>query len=493
MKNGKVYLVGGGPGNRDLITVKGARLINKADVIVYDRLVGKDIINSIPENIRLINVGKNAGNHPVCQEDINQILVDEAKKGCTVVRLKGGDPYVFGRGGEEIETLIKNDIEFEVVPGITSAVAVPAFAGISVTHREYCSSLHIITGHAKSDGELNIDFNSLVKMGGTLVFLMSVSTFGIIADGLIKAGMDKNMPCAVIQNGTLENQRKFISTLCKMEEVIKNNNVKSPAVIVVGEVCGLSEKLDFFSKRPLHGKKIMVVQSKKRTSYLSEKLREYGAETDICTCIRTVPYKSFDWHTDGYNVIVFTSAVGVSTFFDKIYNEKTDARYFYDKRFACVGEKTAEKLKEYGIVCDFIPSVYDGEHLAQEMIETGFVSESDKVLMFRNEKASKGITEVLKKNRIAFCDRAVYNVEYITEEKRDLSDFDYITFISQSGVDGFVNIYDNSCFAKIKAVCIGETTAKKAREYGFDVTVAKEASLDAMAECIVEMERKSVK
>ena len=224
----KVYLVGAGPGDRELLTLKAKRLIEEADVIVCDRLVSGDITDMIPVGTEVIDVGKNAGNHPVPQERINEILAEEAEKGKTVVRLKGGDPFVFGRGGEELELLRSKGISFQVVPGITSGVAAPAYAGIPVTHRDFCSSLHFITGHAKKGGDLKLDYDALVRLDGTIVFYMSVAAAGKLAGGLMAAGMDPGMPAAVIENGTRPNQRKVITTVEKMAEAVKENGIKSP-------------------------------------------------------------------------------------------------------------------------------------------------------------------------------------------------------------------------------------------------------------------------
>ena len=245
---GKVYLVGAGPGDKELLTTKAVRLIKEADVVVYDRLVSESIMELIPEDKELIDVGKNAGDHPVPQHEINRILLREGQKGKKVVRLKGGDPFVFGRGGEELELLCEAGVPFEVVPGITSSIAVPAYAGIPVTHRDFCSSLHIITGHARAGAELSIDYEALVRLKGTLIFMMSVSTVGQIASGLMEAGMEETMPCAVIENGTYAGQRKFVSDLAHIEETVKKNQVKSPAVIAVGKVCALSDRFDWFSE-----------------------------------------------------------------------------------------------------------------------------------------------------------------------------------------------------------------------------------------------------
>lgn len=482
MNKGKVYLVGAGPGDVDLLTVKAVELIESADVVVYDRLVSRPIRDLIPGRAKRIDVGKNVGNHPVPQSQINQILKEEAEKGNMVVRLKGGDPFVFGRGGEELEILLENEIEFEVVPGIPSPISVPAYAGIPVTHRDFCSSFHVITGHAKEGSDLKIDFDSLVKLNGTLIFMMSVSTVGRIMQGLMQAGMSKEMPCAVIENGTRTNQRKFVSSISKMEQVILENQVKSPAVIVVGKVCQLS--FDWFSAKPLKGQQIIVTLPEKKQSALAQMLHRLGADVLTYPCIETKAIPNFELRLDGYHVIIFTSAAGVEIFFETMMQSGMDARCLYDKKIACVGEKTAKKLREYGINCDFVPSVYDGETLANEMVQQKFMTPQDKVLLLRAKNASKQLTEILKKNKIEYCDQPIYSTDYVKQEEIDLKEYDYIMFTSGSCVDGFIHNNPNADATKMKAVCIGKCTAKKAQDAGFCVLVSEKATLESMCDRI---------
>ena len=250
---GNVILVGAGPGDPGLLTQRGREALSQAEVVVYDRLVSPAILALVPEKARKIDVGKEASHHKVPQEEINQILLREAQAGRRVVRLKGGDPFLFGRGGEELELLAEAGLPFEVVPGVTSALSVPAYAGIPVTHRDFCSSLHIITGHAKAGAKLTIDFEALKRTGGTLVFLMGVSALPAICRGLLDAGMAPQMPAAVIERGTTPRQRKLISTLEALPQAAEEAKVESPAIIVVGKVCTLSEKFDWFDHLPLKG------------------------------------------------------------------------------------------------------------------------------------------------------------------------------------------------------------------------------------------------
>ena len=278
MEKGKVWLVGAGPGDVGLFTFKGYKTLLNADVVVYDSLVGHGVLSLIPEGAKCINVGKRANHHTMPQWRINEVLLEEAQKGLRVVRLKGGDPFLFGRGGEELELLEENGIPYEVVPGITSPLSVPAYNGIPVTHRDFCSSLHIITGHKKEGEEYNIDFKALVETKGTLVFLMGVTAMNDICTSLIKAGMDPDMPAAVLQQGTTAKQRRVVATVSTLKEEADKAKIEAPAVIVVGKVCQLEEKFAWYEKLPLAGYRVLVTRPKDLISSMSEKLRKQGAE-----------------------------------------------------------------------------------------------------------------------------------------------------------------------------------------------------------------------
>ena len=506
--NGKVYLVGAGPGDGGLMTIKGKTLLNTADVIVYDRLVGPEIMEMIPADAEKIDVGKNAGNHPVPQHEINQILLDQAKAGKTVVRLKGGDPFVFGRGGEELELLEENGIDFEVVPGITSSIAAAAYGGIPVTHRDFCSSLHIITGHAKAGSELKIDFESLVKLNGTLVFMMSVSTVGKIADGLIGAGIDPDMPAAIVERGTMPGQRTFTAPLSQICEVVRKEGVKSPAVILVGKVCSLSDKFDWFDRKPLLGKRVVVTQPAARNSKLANGLRQLGAEVIMYPCIETRPIRPLavpeveETTGEAFDTIVFTSAEGVRSYCDWLLEIGLDMRTLAGIEIACIGIATAAALKEYGLTADFIPSVYSGDVLGREMIESGFVDKDSRVLLLRTNLASHDVTDALSRAYIPFTDYPVYDTKLIPQPPlEELGPVDFVTFTSRSCVEGFVRsqksaakVTENSAtgdvtpgFDGVPALCIGARTAEAAAEQGFKITISEEATIDSMLTKAVEM------
>lgn len=491
MKQGRVFLIGAGPGDKGLLTCKGLELIKAADVVVYDRLVSKDIMELIPRTAELINVGKNIGDHPVPQSRINEILLEEALKGKDVVRLKGGDPFVFGRGGEELELLVENGIEFQVVPGITSSISAPAYGGIPVTHRDFCGSLHIITGHGKNDSKADIPFESLVKLNGTLIFMMSVSTSGDIADGLIGAGMEENMPCAIIENGTRSQQRTIVTDLKNLRQTVLDKNVKSPAVIMVGKVCSLSEKFNWFDKLPLKHKKILVTQPQARASSLADKIRGLGGEVRLYPTIETEFIRPINPEFKDYDVLGFTSVEGVRSFMEHLFELGLDARAIYDKKLAVVGSQTAKSLMTYGLKADFIPSsVYDGETMAKEMISTGFLKSDDKILLLRAAEPSMDIIKILEDNSFKVTDYSVYKTRFIRNNNvGDIESFDFVTFTSKSCISGFLATQERKTFEGINALCIGNQTGNEAKKHGFNVLVSNKATVDSMVEKMIEQNK----
>ncbi len=484
-KTGKVYLIGAGPGDAGLLTVKAKNLLEQAQVVVYDRLVGKEILELIPSGAQLIDVGKYAGNHPVPQHEINQILLQKAREGVDVIRLKGGDSFVFGRGGEELELLFQNNIEFEVVPGVTSAIAAATYAGIPVTHRDFCSSVHLITGHKKKDGALDLDYASLAALDGTLIFMMSVANVGEISQGLLAAGMDAQMPCAVVENGTLPAQRKFLATLERITDAVRENAIQSPALIIVGRVCSLSDQFDWFSMLPLKGKRILVTRPKETSHRLSSKLRELGACVQAFAAIRTTPLAFVLPNLQPYSMLVFTSAAGVHAYFDRLF-EHSDARAIAGKRIAVIGRETGNALLPYGLKPDFIPSVFSGETLGMELLE--HLTAEDKLLLLRAQKSAPELTNILSENNICFDEISVYETRYEKISGISAADFDLLTFTSASCVEGFMEAVSNpQSFCRIPAVCIGEKTAQAARRHGFEPVIAKEATIDSMVERILEL------
>lgn len=498
MRKGFVVLVGAGPGDGGLLTVRGMDYLKKAEVVVYDRLVSEDILELIPADAKKIDVGKESGNHPVVQEEINRILFHEASTGKLVVRLKGGDPFVFGRGGEELELLETNGIPFEVVPGITSAVAAPAFAGIPVTHRDFCSSVHIVTGHQKKNQELSINFQALVSAGGTLVFLMGFSSLKQILEGLLSAGMDKAMPAAIIENGTRPGQRKVVGTIENLYDRAVEQGIKSPAVIIVGEVCRLSARFDWFSKRELTGVKVIVTRPKSSGGTLSAKLKELGAEVLEYPCIEVHEIENND-HLERalkdikeYSWIVFTSKNGVEILFNYLKRYKKDFRVMANQKFAAIGSQTAETLAAYGIIADYTPEIFDGRHLAEGLCK--IAEPNEKILLLRALKGSIEITDILKEKGRIFDDIPVYETKFINDGNRRIETLIndnagiYVTFTSASTVEGFVKSITGSDMGGITGICIGNQTSRVAEEYGIKYVTADTATIDSMIRKIIEVE-----
>ena len=482
MKKGCVWLVGAGPGDAGLLTRKGERLLQTADVVVFDRLVSEEILAMIPERTERIDVGKNAGHHKVPQERINRILLEQAQAGKCVVRLKGGDPFLFGRGGEELELLRENGVEFGVVPGITSAIAASAYGGIPVTHRDYCSSVHFITGHARAGKELSIDFEALAGLKGTLVFLMGVSTAGQIAQGLLGAGMDPKMPTALIENGTRPQQRTFVQPLRELGMAVEKQGIQSPALIVVGQVCSLAGEFAWFERLPLKGKSFLVTRPESGGSRLADGLRALGAAVTVHPCIRTTHLRplSLPAEAEQSDLVIFTSAAGVRSYCDWLLENGRDMRAFAGKRIAVIGPATAKALLEYGLRADFLPSVYSGQVLGEELLSSGFLKKEDHVLLLRTNLASHDVTDCLQSAGIPYLDVPVYETELLPGEWKET--YDCVTFTSRSCVEGFVSGLGEKR-DRIRgqlALCIGEKTAQAAAEAGFCTVTSEEATIESM-------------
>ena len=489
---GNVILVGAGPGDPGLLTQRGREALSQAEVVVYDRLVSPAILALVPEKARKIDVGKEASHHKVPQEEINQILLREAQAGRRVVRLKGGDPFLFGRGGEELELLAEAGLPFEVVPGVTSALSVPAYAGIPVTHRDFCSSLHIITGHAKAGAKLTIDFEALKRTGGTLVFLMGVSALPAICRGLLEAGMAPQMPAAVIERGTTPRQRKLISTLEALPQAAEEAKVESPAIIVVGKVCTLSEKFDWFDHLPLKGREIVVTRPKERMGSLVGKLRALGASVTEYPCIATVERvenPALDAAMEAlskYRWLVFTSPAGPEIFMKRLLARGQDARAVAGLKLAAIGPKTAQTLTRFGLRADLVPAVYDSDHLAQAMEDV-----TGPVLLCRASRGSDALAKIFLAGGIPFDDVACYDTKYEMPDAGAvlprLAAGALVTFTSASTVEGFVKSLPGVDLSHILGICIGEKTADKARQYGIAVRVAREATIESLINTIKEV------
>lgn len=489
--SGKVTLVGAGPGDPGLLTVKGREALLRAEVVVYDRLVSPAVLELIPDAARRIDVGKEASHHPIPQEQINQILLDEALAGHNVVRLKGGDPFVFGRGGEELQTLARAGVEFAEIPGVTSAVAAAAYGGIPVTHRDCASSLHIITGRARKGTALNIDFEALVRTRGTLVFLMGVAAMPAIVRGLLDAGMDGATPAAMVERGTLPDQRRCDATLSTLPRRAEEMGIHSPALIIVGGVCALAGELCWFEKLPLFGKRILVTRPKDRAGTLSDKLRTLGAEVVGFPCIRTEPLLPCPAMENAlgrlaeYAWLGFTSAAGVAAFWNCLRRMGKDARALGGVRLAAIGPATGKALEEHGLAADMIPEVYDAAHMGKALAQAA----SGKILLLRAEEGSPALTDALAEAGAPYDDIPVYRTIYDNPRSTELREeieagkFDFVTFTSASTVRGFVSsVGPDADLGKFTGLCIGEQTAEAAEKHGIQVKIAEKATIDSLVE-----------
>lgn len=500
MNKGKVWLVGSGPGDSELLTLKAKKVIENADVIIYDSLVGQSILSMISGDVKCIDVGKRAGNHTMQQEDINKVILEEAMNGMKVVRLKGGDPFLFGRGGEELELLVKEDVDFEIIPGITSAISVPAYNGIPVTHRDFNSSLHIITGHKKKDEEYDIDFKSLVNLKGTMVFLMGFSALKDICKGLLEGGISPDMPAAVLEKGTTSKQRRVIATVSTIEEKATQEKISTPAIIVVGKVCELGNEFFWYEKLPLSGCRILVTRPKELVSGLSEKLREKGAEVLEIPAIKiekikeNEPLKIAIKNINQYDWLVFTSPSGVKVFFAEMMDEKADIRSLAGIKIAAIGEGTKRELISRGIFIDLMPEIYDGEELGKNL--GNVCKDDDRILIPRADIGNKKLVEeIAAKKNVTIDDIPTYLTVYenskIIDEKKEFEsgNIDYAIFTSASTVKGFVEITKGLDYSLVNAICIGKQTNEAAASHGMKTFVSQKATIDSLIELAQELNK----
>ncbi|WP_230398035.1 uroporphyrinogen-III C-methyltransferase [Novisyntrophococcus fermenticellae] len=503
MNTGKVWLVGAGPGDAGLLTRKAEKVLKQAEVVVYDRLVGDGVLAMIPKTARTIDVGKNAGNHTKKQEEINQILLEEAGKGYRVVRLKGGDPFLFGRGGEELELLVQQGIPFEVVPGVTSPIAVPAYNGIPVTHRDFCSSLHIITGHKKAGDDYDIDFEALVRTKGTLVFLMGVSALADICQSLTEAGMEPGMPAAVLQQGTTAGQKRIVATVSTLPDEVERQGIETPAIIVVGKVCTLAKEFEWYEKLPLSGFKVVITRPKDLNSQSAEKLRRKGAEVLELPAIETKVIEENKKlenclkNLDDYQWIAFTSPTGVRIFFEQMQIFHCDIRNLMGCKFAAVGKGTCNVLQQHGIYADLVPEIYDGASLGMALAEN--CSPKDRILLPRACGGNMQILEEIRKGPDLVVDdvptyTTIYErAEYLDEQKLfEKGKIDCAVFTSAGAVKGFAEATKGLDYSLVTAACIGKQTKAAADICGMKTYMAKEATMDSLVDLVIEMKEKKV-
>ncbi|PID82290.1 MAG: uroporphyrinogen-III C-methyltransferase [Clostridiales bacterium] len=496
MSRKKVYIVGVGPGDWQLLTLKAERVIKDADVVVYDRLVSRKVISMINKRTEKIYVGKKPNLHIVPQERINEILIEKAKENKMVVRLKGGDPFVFGRGAEEIYGLVENDIPFEVIPGITSSISVPAYAGIPVTHRNESASFHVFTGHFK-EGEPaeKLDFETLAKLEGTLIFLMGMKHLSDITKGLIKSGKDPLTPVAVIERGTMPSQAQLIGRLEDIAEKAKSGGFKPPAIIVIGDVVSHQETLSWFTNRPLYGKSIMVTRARAQASKLSSKLENLGANVievptifiDECELLKDDIYKLKNLNE--YSWLIFTSVNGFEFFFKKLLDNKIDIRSLVGLKIAAIGKATKSVIEQSGIKVDFVPSNYNSDDMIKELLPN--LNKGEKLLYIKGELAKGILCNKLSQN--GFCCESLITYKTISqplEENVFDNEVDVITFTSASTVNFFYEALSDDkkqMYLDVPCICIGPKTRESAEKRGFkNITVSEEATIDSVVKAVID-------
>ncbi|MFA5099788.1 MAG: uroporphyrinogen-III C-methyltransferase [Candidatus Omnitrophota bacterium] len=497
-KKGMVYLVGAGPGDPELITVKAVRLLKTAQAVVYDRLANPRILQSIPKDAQLYYAGKASNRHTLTQDKINMLLVRLAKNGKRVVRLKGGDPFVFGRGGEEILSLVEHNIPFEVVPGITSAVAVPSYAGIPVTHRGLTSGFAVFTGQEDPEKPgSSIAWDKISTGIGTLVFLMGVENLSSIVRTLLKYGRPEKTPCCLIQWGTLPHQKTVAGTLATIIDEVRRRDITPPAILVVGEVVSMRKKLNWFEKQPLFNKRILVTLPAEDNSRLSEALAGYGADCAALPLISICPlddYKQLDnaiRQIEDFHWLIFTSRNGVRFFKERLDALKMDIRCLQGVKVASIGPKTKEAVEALGLRNDVQPKTYTQEGLSAALKKAGVRGAN--ILIVRAQEARDVLPDGLAALGAHVKVIAAYKAQLRKEKVKPvdyLNGFDMVTFTSSSCVQGFFKAFSRkqifSKKNKFKVASIGPITSQTCRKYGLKVGIeAKEFTLDGLATAIL--------
>ncbi len=504
MKAGKVYLVGAGPGDPELISVKGINCLKKADVIVYDRLLDERLLDAAPSAAEKIYVGKAAGEHTKPQDEINRLLVTKAREGKTVVRLKGGDPFVLGRGGEEAEFLVQHGIPFEVIPGITSAVAVAAYAGIPVTHRGLASSFAVITGHEDPQKDnASINWEKLATGVDTLIFLMGMKNLSYLVARLMEYGRPPKTPVAVIKEGTQPGQVTVTGNLGNIVAKVREHRLTPPAVTIVGEVVRLRERLRWFDNRPLFGKRILVTRARRQAGALSQLLAQQGAQPielpaiDISTVADPAELDRAILNLKHYHWIVFTSVNGVESFWQRLHSLKQDSRALSDLKVSAIGPATAKALETRGIVPDYVPRVYTSQGIIVGLKNQNISGQ--RFLLPRADIADNGLARGIGRLGASVHEVTAYQTapaaEAIAQAKRMIAagEVDAITFTSSSTVTNLVAAFGEelAAISSAKVVCIGPKTAATATRAGLEVAiVAREQTIPGLVTAMEEYFKK---
>jgi uroporphyrinogen III methyltransferase / synthase len=499
IKKGKVYIIGAGPGDAGLITFKGIDCLRVADVVVYDHLVNKELLKYARNNARLIYAGKQGVTHTLSQWQINDLLVKEAKAGNIIARLKGGDPFIFGRGGEETEKLAASGVPFEVVPGVTSAIAVPAYAGIPLTHRGLTSTVAFVTGHEDPTKEKSdIDWQALARIG-TLVFLMGVKNIGKIVKELTRNGKPPETPAALIRWGTTPRQEILTGTLANISALASKRKFAPPAILVVGKVVDLHDTLSWFEQKSLFGRGIVITRPEKQDDDLVHLLTREGANPIHFPTIKIVP--PLDWHDldaaiknlEDYDWLIFTSANGVAFFFERLFAKKKDIRDLKGIKICCIGPATAQQVESKGIRVDLVPEKFISEGILESF--SGINLRGKKILIARAAKARDVLPAGLKKLGAKVNVVTAYVTVNSGKKKKELetlfkeNQVDVITFTSSSTVNNFVKIMGrNFSLPKgVKIACIGPVTAATAARAGFSVDIHQEEyTMEGLVQALID-------
>lgn len=504
--NGKVYLVGAGPGDPGLITVKGLECVKKADVVIYDYLANERLLQQMRADAELIYVGKQGGRHTLPQEQISRLIVERAKEGKIVARLKGGDPFIFGRGGEEAEELVDNGIPFEIVPGVTAATAVPTYAGIPLTHREHTASVAFVTGHEDpTKPESKVHWEKIATGIGTLVFFMGMKNLESIVENLVSHGRSPETPVALIQWGTRTDQRVVTGQLKDIVARVREAKLGPPAIIVVGDVVKLRDKLNWYESKPLFGKRVVVTRSRDQASVFAEMLIDRGATTVEFPTIDVVPPASWAEldralaEIESYTWIVFTSGNAIRFFMERLRALNKDIRLLKGVNICVVGQKTAEALESFGLRPDLIPSEFKAEGVLAAL--GGTKVKGLKFLIPRAKVAREIIPDKLREQGAMVTVATAYEnirpaadlerVRKLFEERKITA----VTFTSSSTVHNFIEILGQKEYKAlmqgVTVACIGPVTAKTADEYGMRTDIMpKEYTIPAMVDAMVEYFKK---
>jgi len=496
----KVYLIGAGPGDPELLTLKGKSVIEKADVVVYDYLAAPQLLAFAKPAVEKIYVGKKGNDHTISQEEINRLLVRLAKEGKIVARLKGGDPFVFGRGGEEIEELIAANIPFEIIPGVTSPIAAAAYAGIPLTHRSFTATVAFATGHEDpTKTESNVDFKALSKIG-TVVFLMGVKNLPHIVKNLLAAGKNAETPVALIRRGTTAHQQTVIGTLKTIVKEVEKAKLTAPAITVVGDVVSLRDTMKWFEGRPLFGKTIAVTRSRAQASDMVERLSGLGAAVVECPTIEIQPpadnYTTLDMEIKNistYQWLVFTSVNGVDAFFSRLFQANLDARSLYNIKTAVIGPETAKRLLTYGVKTDLMPKSYRAESVV-EVFQTENVA-GKKILLPRAAQARPILPVELTKMGATVIEVPAYETVTVPDSQEKLlnalknKEIDIITFTSSSTVINLLQMIPKDqikfLLASVTLASIGPITTQTAKDNGLNVSItANTFTIDGLVHAI---------